>query len=205
MIAALVEKRNEAEREIVALKKQVTARRSDLDQIDQAIKVLAPDLQTARLIATAMAGPGSSSPVDSPGAARTPREVEGVWITAEDIARTAMRDKGLDPADSEIRGDFRLHPPPTLGPEPLLPAGCGGERRLGHGGTMEAASQVAAQAHFRHGSLEWAMRVIHFHHPNCRTGMGGAGRLPATTRFQYDHERGSMMPGGAASRASMNS
>lgn len=107
LIAALLAKRTEAERDIIALKKQVTARRSDLDQIDRAIQVLTPDLRTARLIATRHARSrffvsGELSRRCQDGL----REAEGGWITAEDIAIAAMRDKGLNVADSEIRGDF---------------------------------------------------------------------------------------------------
>ena len=107
LIAALVERRTGAEREIEALKKQVAARRSDLHQIDCAIKVLTPDLRTARLIATRHAR--SKFFVSGELSRRCQdalREAAGAWVTAEDIAASAMRDKGLDPADGEIRGDF---------------------------------------------------------------------------------------------------
>jgi hypothetical protein len=98
LIAALVMKRNEAERDIAALKKQVTARRSEMYQIECAIKVLTPDLRTARLIATRHA---RSKFFPSGELSRrcqdALREAAGAWITAEDIAVIAMRDKGLAP------------------------------------------------------------------------------------------------------------
>ena len=107
LIAALMAKRNEAEHDIAALKKQVNGRRSDLHQIDRAIKVLTPDLRTARLIATRHAR--SKFFVSGELSRRCQdalREAQGGWITAEDIARKAMTDKGLDPVDDEILDDF---------------------------------------------------------------------------------------------------
>ncbi|OYW02185.1 MAG: hypothetical protein B7Z58_08770 [Acidiphilium sp. 37-64-53] len=115
LISALIVKRNEAERDIVALKKRVTARRSELHQIDCAIKVLTPSLRTARLIATRHA---RSRLVVSGELSRrcqdALREAEGAWITAEEIARIPMRAEGLSPDDTEMRRDFTRRPLWTL-------------------------------------------------------------------------------------------
>ncbi|MEE3500474.1 hypothetical protein [Acidiphilium acidophilum] len=107
LIAALIYKRNEAEQDIITLKKRVALRRSELHQIDCAIKVLTPDLRTARLIATRHAR--SRFFVSGELSRRCQdalREAKGTWITAEDIARIAIREKGLSPDDAAIRGDF---------------------------------------------------------------------------------------------------
>lgn len=107
LIAGLVSRREQAEQDITALKKQIVARRSDLTQIDAAIRVLTPNLRNARLIATRHAR--SKFFVSGELTRRCQdalREAAGTQITAEDIAIAAMRDKLLDPADAEIRGDF---------------------------------------------------------------------------------------------------
>lgn len=106
LIAALMAKRNEAERDLISMRKRMAERRSEMHQIDRVIKVLTPDLRTARLIATRHArskffasGELSRRCLDAV------REASGAWVTADDIARRAMQDKGFDPAD-EIRDDF---------------------------------------------------------------------------------------------------
>ncbi|MHB1304137.1 MAG: hypothetical protein ACYCZB_11795 [Acidiphilium sp.] len=107
LIAALMTKRNEAEQDIVALKKRVAARRSEMHRIDCAIKVLTPSLRNARLIATRHArSKFFTSGELSRRCFDALRESEGAWITAEDIARKAMQDKGLRIDDDELRGDF---------------------------------------------------------------------------------------------------
>lgn len=107
LIAGLVARRDEAERDIKALKKQIIARRSDLTQIDPAIRVLSPNLRNARLISTRHAR--SKFFVSGELTRRCQdalREASGAPITDEDIALTAMRDKLLDSSDTVINEDF---------------------------------------------------------------------------------------------------
>ncbi len=107
LIAGLVNKREEALREIDQLKKQVLGVRHDLYQIEKAIAVLTPSLTAARRIATRHARSRYFTSGElSRRCQDALRLAGGAWITAEDIAVQAMREKALDPADGELRKDF---------------------------------------------------------------------------------------------------
>ena len=107
LIAGLVAKREEALREIDRLKRDVLGVRHDLYQIEKAIAVLTPSLTAARRIATRHARSRYFTSGELSRRCQDALRLAGeAWITAEDIALTAMRDKALDPADAELRGDF---------------------------------------------------------------------------------------------------
>ena len=107
LIAGLVQKRDEAEQEVTRLKQSILQQRSEIYQIEKAIAVLTPSLTAARRIATRHARSRYFTSGElSRRCQDALRLAGGAWITAEDIALTAMRDKALDPADAELRGDF---------------------------------------------------------------------------------------------------
>lgn len=107
LIAGLVAKREEAQKTLIALRKQAAAKKDEISKLDQAIHVLAPDMRSARRIATRHARSRHFVSGELSRRCRDAiREADGAGVTAEDIALQAMRDKGIPESNTELREDF---------------------------------------------------------------------------------------------------
>jgi hypothetical protein len=107
LISGLIAKREEALNDIVVLKKQILVKRADLKAIESAIAVVTPSIAAAKRIATRHARSRYFTSGElSRRCQDALRNARGEWITAEDIALIAMKDKALDPSNVELRGDF---------------------------------------------------------------------------------------------------
>lgn len=106
VIAGLLEKRSEIEAEIAELERQVRQRQTWLRQLDSAISLFAPNLTRAKREVTRFRRSIHFATGELSRRVQTAlREARGP-ITADEIAVQAMREKGLDMGDGELRQDI---------------------------------------------------------------------------------------------------
>jgi hypothetical protein len=106
VIAGLLAKRAEIEAEIADLERQVRQRQTKLRQLDTAICLFAPNLTRAKREVTRFRRSAYFVTGELSRRVQTAlREATGP-ITADAIAVQAIRDKGLDMGDGELRQDI---------------------------------------------------------------------------------------------------
>jgi multidrug resistance efflux pump len=137
VIAGLLAKRAEIEAEIADLERQVRQRQTKLRQLDTAICLFAPNLTRARREVTRFRRSAHFVTGELSRRVQTAlREAEGP-ITADAIAVQAIRDKGLDMGDGELRQDitrrFLWTLNRMLGRGVVTKQGWGAEARWGKG------------------------------------------------------------------------
>ena len=106
VVTALLGKRSDIQRQIAELERQVRKHKADTLQLDAAIRLFSPSLalgkrETTRFARSAHFVTGELTRRVQDGL----REAKGP-ITSDDLARMAMRDKGLDEADDAMRKDI---------------------------------------------------------------------------------------------------
>jgi multidrug resistance efflux pump len=106
IIAGLLAKRAQIEAEIADLERQVRQRQTKLRQLDTAICLFAPSLARAKRDVTRFQRSVHFVSGELTRRVQTAlREAAGP-ITADEIAVQAIRDKGLDMGDGELRQDI---------------------------------------------------------------------------------------------------
>jgi chromosome segregation ATPase len=107
VIAGLLAKREEIAKQIAELERQIRKHKAEIAQIDGTIGLFAPDVKQAKREVTRFA---RSAHVFTEELSRLVqkalREADGWAITADEIAVQAMREKGLDMGDGELRADI---------------------------------------------------------------------------------------------------
>ena len=107
VIAGLLAKREEIGRQIVELERQIRRHKADVSQIDGTIRLFSPDVTQAKREVTRFTRSAHFVTGELTRCVQTAlREAEGRAITADDIAVQAMREKGLDMGDGELRADI---------------------------------------------------------------------------------------------------
>ncbi|HJS85844.1 MAG TPA: hypothetical protein VJ779_10315 [Acetobacteraceae bacterium] len=107
VISGLLAKREEISKRIADLERQIRKHKAEMAQIDGTIGLFAPDVKQAKREVTRFAR--SAHFVTGELTQRVQaalREAEGRAITADEIAVRAMREKGLDMGDGELRADI---------------------------------------------------------------------------------------------------
>jgi len=106
VIAGLLAKRAEIEAQIAELERQVRQHQTKLRQLDTAICLFAPSLIRAKREVTRFQRSAHFVTGELSRRVQTAlREATGP-ITADEIAIAAMREKGLDMGDGELRADI---------------------------------------------------------------------------------------------------
>jgi hypothetical protein len=107
IIAALLVKRAEIGRAIADLQREERKRKAEMVQLDAAIKLFAPSVTLAKREATRFARSVHFVVGElSRRCNQAMREANGQPITADTLAVSAMREKGLDLGDGELRQDI---------------------------------------------------------------------------------------------------
>ena len=107
IIAALLVKRAEIGKAIADLQRQERKRNAEMVQIDAAIKLFAPSVTLAKREATKFARSVHFVVGElSRRCNQAMREANGQPVTADVLAVAAMREKGLDMGEGELRRDI---------------------------------------------------------------------------------------------------
>jgi Trk K+ transport system NAD-binding subunit len=107
IIAALLAKRAEIGKAIADLQRQERKRKAEMVQLDATIKLFAPSVTLAKREATKFARSVHFVVGElSRRCNQALREANGQPITADMLAVAAMREKGLDLGDGELRQDI---------------------------------------------------------------------------------------------------
>ena len=107
IISGLLAKREEITKQIAELERQIRKHKAEVAQIDGTLGLFAPDLVAAKREVTRFARSAHFVTGELSRRAQTAlREAEGRVITAHEIAVQAMREKGLDMGDGELRADI---------------------------------------------------------------------------------------------------
>jgi exonuclease VII small subunit len=107
ILSGLLAKRTELERAIAALDKQVRHIKHQIGQIDATIELFAPGVIAAKRQVTSSARSAHFVTGELTRRCQTAlREARGKPVSADEIALTAMREKGLDLGDGELRADM---------------------------------------------------------------------------------------------------
>ena len=106
VISGLLAKRAEIGKQIAELERQIRGHKAEVAQIDGAIRLFSPDVVAAKREATRFARSAHFVTGELSRRVQTAlREADGRAITADEIAVQAMREKGLDMGDGELRAD----------------------------------------------------------------------------------------------------
>jgi len=107
IIAALLAKRAEIGKAIADLQREERKHKAEMVQLDAAIKLFAPSVTLAKREATKFARSVHFVVGElSRRCQQALREAGGQPVTADMLAVTAMREKGLDAGDGELRADI---------------------------------------------------------------------------------------------------
>jgi hypothetical protein len=107
IIAALLAKRAEIGKLIADLQRQERKHKAEMVQLDAAIKLFAPSVTLAKREATKFARSVNFVVGElSRRCQQALREAGGQPITADQLAVSAMREKGLDLGDGDLRQDI---------------------------------------------------------------------------------------------------
>ena len=102
----LLAKRKEITKQIAELERQIKRHKAEIAQIDGTIRLFSPDVTHAKREATRFARSAHFVTGELSRRVQTAlREADGRAITADEIAVPAMREKGLDMGDGELRND----------------------------------------------------------------------------------------------------
>jgi len=107
IIAGLLAKRSEIQKAIAALQKEERKHKADMAQLDATIRLFAPSVTLAKRGVTQWSR--SVHFVTGELTRRCQqalREANGVAFTADELAILAMREKGLEIGDGELRADI---------------------------------------------------------------------------------------------------
>jgi len=98
IISGLIEKRSEVSGLIADLEERLRQHRADLAHIDATLRLFDPEIKVGAIRAKQPARQRSGLFANGEISRREPiRRADGKPVTAEDIVRQAMTDKGLDP------------------------------------------------------------------------------------------------------------
>ncbi len=104
VIAGLLEKRAELEASIAEMESDIRKHKAMIVQLDATLSLFAPDLVQARRKVSSFARSAYFVTGELTRRCQTAlREARGGTVTADEIAVQAMRDKGLDMGDGELR------------------------------------------------------------------------------------------------------
>ncbi len=107
VVAGLLAKREEIAQQIAELERQIRRHKAEIAQIDGTIGLFAPDVKQAKREVARFARSAHFVTGELSRRVQTAlREAEGRAITADEIAVQAMREKGLDLGDGELRADI---------------------------------------------------------------------------------------------------
>ena len=134
VIAALLEKRADIRSSITELERQVRKHKADMAQVDATIQLFSPSVTLAKREASKFARSAHFVVGELTRRCQTAlREANGGPVTADSIALQAMREKGLDLGDGELRQDMARRILWTL--NRMLPRGT--VRKQGYGAGAE--------------------------------------------------------------------
>jgi multidrug resistance efflux pump len=107
VIAALLEKRTDIRQSIAELERQVRKHKADMAQLDATIGLFAPNVVQAKREVSRFARSAHFVVGELTRRCQTAlREANGEPVTADSIALQAMREKGLNVGDGELRADM---------------------------------------------------------------------------------------------------
>jgi hypothetical protein len=108
VISILRQKRAEVAGIIASLEKEIHARRADLAHVDATLRLFAPGLAVDGIKPKLPAAPRSQhfDQGELSERCRVALRDAAEPVDVEDIARVAMREKGIDPEDRRVRADF---------------------------------------------------------------------------------------------------